>query len=470
MRIRATITCIRMGLTLTMCSLVFAVSAFAQDPKPTGYWAFGDITMQDVPLKHPVRVGTITGKRGSLHTTDKSFTSFAFEEPKLIWAVDTDWTWTDPPGVLVPGELVTVRLGYQGGSDPAKQYNRGEIKVNIDNIEMAHNEVYQNIRFHPKSFLEADGTTFKKGFDGVWSEKLTNYGIEKTEYNYLPEKSVDFVGKVGKHKGDPRPAHSGNWISLRVSVSGVYAGARTYYYNYKWVEGAPPKDGIKIPPPVDDKSSSGNTTGHGSTSQPPAGTVEPANTTKFTIQAGKRTAKSGETVQVPVFLLNPSGVGNLNTTVSYTSSVAMAEGKPIRGNVLGSALFEANAAEAGIARVGVAGSKPLTESGILAHITFKAVGKPGDRTILKVAVTTANANDGKSMLAETIDGEVIIVGEGGKIPGDQDGDGEITASDALSALKMSVKLIPENMTLDMDTDAKVTSNDARLILLKAVGK
>lgn len=203
-------------------------------------------------------------------------------------------------------------------------------------------------------------------------------------------------------------------------------------------------------------------------SVPPKG--EPAAVTKFTVQVGVRRAKPGEIVQVPVYLLNPGGVMNLNTTVSYTQGVATTEGKPSRGNVLGTSLFEANAVEAGIVRIGFAGSKPVADSGTISHIAFKAVGKPGDRTILKVAVATANGADGKAMTAETIDGEVLIVGTDGKTPGDADGDGVISAGDALAALKMSVKLIPEDKTLDMDSDAKVTSNDARLILLKAVGK
>jgi hypothetical protein len=35
---------------------------------------------------------------------------------------------------------------------------------------------------------------------------------------------------------------------------------------------------------------------------------------------------------------------------------------------------------------------------------------------------------------------------------------------------MSVKLIPTNFAADLDGDSVVTSNDARLILLKVVGK
>jgi len=53
--------------------------------------------------------------------------------------------------------------------------------------------------------------------------------------------------------------------------------------------------------------------------------------------------------------------------------------------------------------------------------------------------------------------------------GDVDGDGRLTAADALSALRMSVSISPSSSQADMDGEGGVTSNDARLILLCAVG-
>jgi len=201
-----------------------------------------------------------------------------------------------------------------------------------------------------------------------------------------------------------------------------------------------------------------------------AGGTEPANVTGFTIQAGRREGKPGEIVNIPVYLLNPDGVANLNVMVSYAPTVAQAEGKIGRGNVIGNSLFEANPAEPGQARIGLAGSKPLSDSGILAQIPFKITGKPGDLAELQVTVTIANRVDGSSVRADTITGAILVLDETGGVPGDSDGDKTITAGDALAALRMSVRLLPEKKSSDVDGDGKVTSNDARIILQKVVGK
>ena len=137
---------------------------------------------------------------------------------------------------------------------------------------------------------------------------------------------------------------------------------------------------------------------------------------------------------------------------------------------MGNTLFESNLGEPGLVRIGVAGSRPLDASGILAHIPFKLIGKPGDRSELKVTVTSANAIDGRPLIAETITGALVVLDDTGSLPGDGDGDGALTAGDALAALRMSVRLIPEKTACDLDGDGAVTSNDARLILQKVVGK
>ncbi len=223
------------------------------------------------------------------------------------------------------------------------------------------------------------------------------------------------------------------------------------------------------PTPVPPTSTTPPTTTPSTPGSPPP-TSEPANVKGFTIQAGQREGKPGEIVTVPVYLLNPDGLANLNVTVTYSPAVAVAEGKIARGNVLGNALFETNAGESGQARVGLAGTKPVSDSGILAHIPFRITGHPGDRAELLVAVSTANRVDGTTLSAETITGAILVLDEAGGVPGDSDGDKTLTAGDALAALKMSVKLLPEKKSSDADGDGKVTSNDARVILQKVVGK
>jgi len=372
----------------------------------------------------------------------------------LVSERTTLWTWSTPPSVLAPGDRLPFTLAYKvvGVRDGGPR------------TTMSAAFVKAAAKASPNDKVDWVDQSLA-GFWGAWVEDAEGRG--RLDDGIPDPNTVEGTVVV------PRFGYAESDKTRMVDFAVVLAPGLSFriatIYRYKWVDGPPPpsdqRGGTALDPgetpPTETKPPDVGAT-------PPSN--EPANTTKFTIQAGVRRAKPGEIVRVPVYLLNPSGVANVNTTVSYTSAVAAAEGKPIRGNVLGNALFEANAAESGIARVGFAGSKPVTDSGILAHISFKALGKPGDQTILKVVVTTANATDGKPMIADTIDGAVWIVGENGKIPGDHDGDGVITAGDALSALKMSVKLLEEDKDLDMDKDGNVTSNDARMILLKAVGK
>ncbi|MBP2029108.1 hypothetical protein J2755_000028 [Methanohalophilus levihalophilus] len=83
-----------------------------------------------------------------------------------------------------------------------------------------------------------------------------------------------------------------------------------------------------------------------------------------------------------------------------------------------------------------------------------------DESILEVKTVTSNG-----VVVEFT--KVSIEIEAGK--GDHNSDGKLTALDALSAIKMSVGKIPEDLTLDVDNSGSVTSMDARSILQSSVG-
>jgi len=313
--------------------------------------------------------------------------------------------------------------------------------------------------FTPKGTGEYEAV--EKGFDNA-------RGTAKVRGNKIYIDWVTTTAKDGKQKkgltvidvDSTNKAGSGVWIG-----DGGEGGVKIWTTTAAKPIGASPVAPTPTTPTATTPTSgTGPTTGTSTTPQ------EPASVTRFTIQAGRREGKQGEIVTVPVYLLVPDGVANLNVVISYSTAVAQTEGKVAHGNVLGNALFEANAAEAGLARIGIAGNKPLSESGILAHIPFKITGKPGDHTELNVAVSTANRVDGTMPLADTLSGDILVLDAAGGVPGDNDHDKTITAGDALAALKMSVKLLPENKSSDLDGDDKVTSNDARLILQKVVGK
>jgi hypothetical protein len=192
----------------------------------------------------------------------------------------------------------------------------------------------------------------------------------------------------------------------------------------------------------------------------------------LTVQVGEAIGHTGDVVEIPVHALKPAGLSNLNVVIEYDTSVAKVATKPKSGAALGKRLFEANYAEPGIVRVGFAGSGGIGEGEPIALIPFTLTGAPGSRTGLKVTVTTANNASDQAMTAATIDG-ALSVAHAEPPPSDQPKDQpeppKYTALDALQALKMSVKLLDEDMKLDLDTDKRVTSNDARLILKKIVG-
>ena len=121
-------------------------------------------------------------------------------------------------------------------------------------------------------------------------------------------------------------------------------------------------------------------------------------------------------------------------------------------------------------RIGFARNADLSGDGTVVYITFAAVGAAGARTPLHLETTTVASAGGAKPAVATIDGEILVVGPEGVIPGDSDGDNQLTARDAGNALKMSVKLIPVEMVCDVDKNGQVTSSDARLILAKASGK
>ncbi|MCD4822741.1 MAG: hypothetical protein K8R11_11940 [Methanococcoides sp.] len=88
-------------------------------------------------------------------------------------------------------------------------------------------------------------------------------------------------------------------------------------------------------------------------------------------------------------------------------------------------------------------------------------------------VIEMNDDSTLELKAVTLNGAVVefskisIEIEAGK--GDYNSDGKLTALDSLSAVKMAVGKIPEDLGLDVDADGKVTSIDSRLILQSAVG-
>jgi hypothetical protein len=216
------------------------------------------------------------------------------------------------------------------------------------------------------------------------------------------------------------------------------------------------------------------------------------------LRADKVKASPGETISVPIFLDNSTGLANVNFNLVYDAR-KVAVGNTEKGSLVpATTSLAANPSKAGIVRIGLAGGQDIKGSGILLKVPFKASASAGGRADLKLEITTTGNASGGKPAVKAIDGWIEI--GGGKpgekpsdaipgpidkpkpsdstskpkppdaIPGDFNGNGRLDAFDALQALKMSVGLIAMNLICDVDGVDQVTSTDARLILMKVVGK
>jgi hypothetical protein len=325
-----------------------------------------------------------------------------------------------------------------------------------------------------------------------WSVAVSAY-----VYVYKTVKAIGFDdGKYNTGQDYTMPAgKSGEKFAIQIDCyPSKVSGSCTYNYVYKESGGGTPEDqGVgTIPGVIDVPSGSG---------KPAVGMALRADTVKAAI---------GEMITVPIYLDNSTGLANLNFNLVYDSRM-VAVGNTAKGNLVPAATsLAANARQAGLIRIGLAGGQDITGSGILIKIPFlplKALGTAGGRTDLKIEITTTGSASGGKPAVRAIDGWIELGGPGGGggtgtggippgggtgtggapgtgeapggsggtkpasgIPGDFNGNGVLEAIDALQALKMSVGLIPENLICDVDGDGKVTSTDARLILMKVVGK
>ena len=124
----------------------------------------------------------------------------------------------------------------------------------------------------------------------------------------------------------------------------------------------------------------------------------------------------------------------------------------------------ANASAAGVIWFGFAQNRGTSGTGSVAMVPFRAIGAVGSRTPLTLAVTSLEDPQGKKLAVALVHGEIVVVGPDGFLPGDANGDGKVDTRDAMEALRMSVKLIPTKLRLDMNGDGEVTARDAVMIL------
>lgn len=190
--------------------------------------------------------------------------------------------------------------------------------------------------------------------------------------------------------------------------------------------------------------------------------TEPPRPTAITLLAEERLVKPNGTVSLPIRLERASRIGSMNFSLRYDPAVVRVN-RVDPGDLIGGALFQASTREVGIIRFGLAISTAdgITGEGPLAYVEFQAVGGIGSRSDLVLRDLLATDTTGGRIDLTLRNGRVTIQA---RLTGDYDGDGRLTAKDALAALKMSVRELEEDLNLDMDGDGRVTAEDARRIL------
>ena len=176
-----------------------------------------------------------------------------------------------------------------------------------------------------------------------------------------------------------------------------------------------------------------------------------------------RVAESGGTVLVPVVLQGAQGLTSLGFTISYNPLVVELTGVR-KGAGLTPANFSYNDDVPGAVRIGFASAAGLRGIGSAAVLEFRLVGGEDDKSSITLSEVLASGGNGDRLLLGLADG-VLTVGQ--PDAGDGNGDGQVTALDALIALRMAAQQIPESLVLDVDGDGSVTSLDAQQILAMA---
>ena len=176
-----------------------------------------------------------------------------------------------------------------------------------------------------------------------------------------------------------------------------------------------------------------------------------------------RIASPNTTVLVPIRLEKASKVSSIGFILKYHPAVAEVV-RVHRGSRMSAAAFSYNAEVPGIIRFGAAAAGGVASDGSAAVVEFRIIGPRGSSTPLTISGAEVGDSGNQAWSIQVAHGRLKVEEP---MTGDGNGDGKITAVDALIAMKMFVGLIKEDLVMDVNGDRRVTPDDARQLLTMA---
>ncbi len=178
------------------------------------------------------------------------------------------------------------------------------------------------------------------------------------------------------------------------------------------------------------------------------------------LRVGSRIAAPGATVLVPIRLEQAEQVGSLGFNLNYNPAVARAV-RVYRGARMSPATFSFNAATPGLIRIGAAAHDAVSGDGSAAVIEFRIVGERGSYSDITLTDMEVSDFSGARRSIDVHHGSLTVDAAG---VGDGNGDGRITAVDALIAMRMFTGLVNEDLVMDVNGDGRVTPVDSMQVL------
>ncbi|MFA5268450.1 MAG: hypothetical protein WC379_10810 [Methanoregula sp.] len=186
----------------------------------------------------------------------------------------------------------------------------------------------------------------------------------------------------------------------------------------------------------------------------------------------------GDTVVIPIKMLNAVNLGNADLSFSRTRTQGAGEvdcekiytiTSVEKGSLTQGTLFDWKAWSDATVKISLASSQPISGTGTIAIVTVKVkdtAGMNGEKSCVFTIDGHKYDNNGNDLdlgpYGNTFCHANFTLAPA--LKGDGDHDGKVTTKDALTALQMTIGKIHKTMYYDMNGDGDINSNDVREIL------